>query len=234
MHHTTVPERAPAEIRVMLVDDQPLVRSGLRTLLELEPDIRVVAEAGDGLTALEATARTPVDVALVDAQMPRMDGIELIVQLAQRRPRLPCLVLTTFDDDDILSRALHAGARGHLLKDVEPEELVGAVRLIHTGRTVLGGMAADYLLSEFLRRGRVPDRSAIDLSALSAREALVARHVGEGLTNREIARTLFITEGTVKNHVSSILRKTRMRDRTAVAIALHAASPGRRADRPHV
>lgn len=211
---------APAPVRVLLVDDQPLVRSGLRTLLDLEGDLRVVAEAADGVQALALDGLADVDVALVDAQMPRMDGVELIGHLTARFPALACVVLTTFEDEEVLAAGLRAGARGHLLKDVEPDELAAAVRQAHAGRVVLGSMAAQVLVQRYLAPQEVVEPGALDLASLSDRERVVARQVARGATNREIARSLFITEGTVKNHVSAVLRKLDVRDRTALALRL--------------
>lgn len=226
------PPGAHDRVRVLLVDDQPLVRRGLRTLLDLEDDLEVVAEAADGVAALGLEALAHVEVALVDAQMPRMDGVELISRLAERHPGIACIVLTTFDDEAILDRALRAGARGHLLKDVEPDELVSAVRHAHAGRPVLGRRAADLLLSRYLAAPAPEPPVAVDLAVLSGRERVVARHVARGATNREIARVLFISEGTVKNHVSAVLRKLHVRDRTALAITVNGALA--RAARPVV
>lgn len=217
---------APDPVRVLLVDDQPLIRRGLRTLLDLEEDLEVVGEADDGVSALRLEVLPRVDVALVDAQMPRMDGVELISCLVERHPGIACVVLTMFDDETILDRALRAGARGHLLKDVEPDELVGAVRHAHAGRPVLGGRAADLLLSRYLAATAPETPPAVDLGVLSERQRVVARHVARGATNREIARLLFISEGTVKNHVSAVLRKLDARDRTALAITLNGAEEG--------
>jgi DNA-binding NarL/FixJ family response regulator len=223
MSHDFPPTADAGLVRVLLVDDQPLVRRGLRALLDLEDGIRVVAEAGDGAQALALGALPDVDVALVDSQMPGMDGVELIAHLADGHPGIACVVLTTFDDESVLDRALRAGARGHLLKDVEPDELASAVRHAHSGRTVLGRMAAELLVARYLAVTQTPEPSGLDLQDLSDRERVVARHVGRGATNREIARLLYITEGTVKNHVSAILRKLDLRDRTALAIRLTGA-----------
>lgn len=223
MSHDAPPLDAPAQARVLLVDDQPLVRRGVRTLLDLEDDMRVVAEAGDGVEALGLSTLAEVDVALVDVQMPRMDGVELIARLAEQHPRIACVVLTTSEDEAVLDRVLRAGARGHLLKDVEPDELVSAVRRANVGRAVLGRMAAEVLLSHYLAGVRTPEPRGVDLRALSDRERVVAQHVASGATNREIARVLCITEGTVKNHVSAILRKVDVRDRTALALRLTGA-----------
>ncbi|WP_431836710.1 response regulator [Cellulomonas sp. Y8] len=223
IHEAALPPVGHDGVGVLLVDDQPLVRRGLRTVLELEDDLWVVAEAGDGVEALRLPALNQVDVALVDAQMPRMGGVELIGHLAEQHPTIACVMLTTFDDETLLAEALRSGARGHLLKDVEANELATAVRQAHAGRPVLGHMAADVLLSRYVSggRGQLGQNTRAALSALSERERVVARHVGRGATNREIARLMFISEGTVKNHVSAILRKLCLRDRTALAIRLN-------------
>ncbi|WP_433519983.1 response regulator [Nonomuraea sp. CA-143628] len=191
------------------------MRQGLRKLLELEEGIEVVGEAADGLAALDLLPSARPDVALVDARMPRMDGIELIGRLD-----IPAIILTTFDDDDYIFGGLRAGARGYLLKDTPPDELVAAIRKAARGETVLGGVAAERVVAELRSAPATPDLA----DQLSEREHEVAVLVGDGATNREIARRLFITEGTVKNHISSILRKLRLRDRTQLAI--HIAKSG--------
>lgn len=202
-------------VSVLIVDDQILLRQGLRKLLEIEEGIEVVGDAADGIEALEflATA-TPPNVALVDARMPRMDGIELIARMRAEHPEVPAVILTTFDDDELVFGGLRAGARGYLLKDVPPDELVLAIRQAARGETVLGGPAADRLVATL----NEPAPPVTAPETLSDREWEVARLVGEGATNREIARALFITEGTAKNHVTSILRKLDLRDRTALAL----------------
>lgn len=203
---------------MLIVDDQILLRQGLRKLLEIEDGVEVVGDASDGVEALEFLASAPPpDVALVDARMPRMDGIELITRMRAEHPGVPAVILTTFDDDELVFGGLRAGARGYLLKDVPPEELVLAIRQAARGETVLGGPAADHLVAA-LTAPPAPAPSPVRPSALSEREWEVARVVGTGATNREIARTLFITEGTAKNHVTSILRKLDLRDRTALAL----------------
>jgi DNA-binding NarL/FixJ family response regulator len=202
-------------VRVLIVDDQVLMRQGLRKLLELEEGIEVVGEAADGLAALDLLPSARPDVALVDARMPRMDGIELVGRLD-----IPAIILTTFDDDDYIFGGLRAGARGYLLKDTPPDELVAAIRKAARGETVLGGVAAERVVAELRSAPATPDLA----DQLSEREHEVAVLVGDGATNREIARRLFITEGTVKNHISSILRKLRLRDRTQLAIHIARSS----------
>ncbi|MFC0546106.1 response regulator [Kutzneria chonburiensis] len=205
-------------VRVLLVDDQILMRSGLRKLLEIEDGIEIVADVGSGPDALAVVPACFPDVALVDARMPGMDGIELITELTRRHPEIASIVLTTFDEDEYLFGALKAGARGFLLKDASPEELVAAIHRAAAGGTVLSDQVAGRVVAQL--RGEAPAQPV-----LSSREAEVARLVGAGASNREIAAELFITEGTVKNHVSSTLRKLGLRDRTQLALHV-TSSPG--------
>ncbi|MGQ4271236.1 response regulator [Nocardiopsis changdeensis] len=215
-------------MRVLIVDDQVLLRRGLRKLLEFEDGIEVAGDVGDGLEALEflagAAAGGLPDVALVDARMPRMDGPTLIGRMREEYPDVPALVLTTFDDDDIVFGCLRAGARGHLLKDVPPEELVSALQRVARGETVLGTAAAERLVASLgggteAAAAQAPPRGAEPARPpLSEREWEVARMIGAGATNREIARGLFITDGTARNHVTNILRKLGLRDRTRLAL----------------
>ncbi|MGA4992628.1 response regulator [Nonomuraea bangladeshensis] len=205
-------------VRVLLVDDQELMRQGLRKLLEIEDGIEIVGEAADGLAALEAIGETRPDVALVDARMPRMDGVELIGRLAAEHPHVAAIVLSTFDEDHYIFGALRAGAVGYLLKDSSPEDLVAAVVRAGRGETVLSSPIAARLVADLRRtpaHGAFPGEEL-----LSARELDVARMVAAGAANREIAARLHITEGTVKNHVSSVLRKLGLRDRTQLALRL--------------
>lgn len=202
-------------VRVLIVDDQSLMRRGLWKLLELEEGVEVVADAGDGTEALQVLSKVAVNVALVDARMPRMDGVELIARMRQEYPGVPAIVLTTFDDDSYLTGALVAGAKGYLLKDTEPADLVAAIHKVTRGETILGSAAAEGLIAGI----RPP--AATETSALSEREGEVAALVGAGASNREIARRLYITEGTVKNHVSQVLRKLGLRDRTQLAVHIN-------------
>jgi DNA-binding NarL/FixJ family response regulator len=206
-------------IRVLLVDDQVLMRRGLRKLLEVEDGIEVVGEAADGVEALRLIPDARPEVALVDARMPNMDGVELIRRLSQEHPRVAAIVLTTFDDDEYVFGGLRAGAKGYLLKDTPPEELVSAVEKASRDETVLGGQIASRVVSELRRRTDPAERpSRRGDEVLSGREVEVAKLVGAGASNREIARRLYITEGTAKNHISKILRKLGFRDRTQLAL----------------
>lgn len=214
-----------AAVRVLLVDDQTLVRQGIRSLLELAPDVDVVAEAEDGMAALAAVREHEPDVVLLDLRMPRHDGIWVLEAMSESGYDVPVLVLTTFDDDALVFRALRAGARGYLLKDVTLEQLTGAVRTLASGGTLVQPSITDRLLRA-VRAGTVPtddlDDGAGPVQELTDRELEVLRLVAAGFSNREIAHALFLAEGTVKNHVSTVLLKLGTRDRTrAVLRALH-------------
>ncbi|MBA4116162.1 MAG: response regulator transcription factor [Rubrobacter sp.] len=209
---------APTTIRVLIVDDQALIRQALKTLLDLEGGIEVVGEAADGLAALEMVSETQPDVALVDVRMPRMDGVELVRRLAAEHPRVAAVILTTFDDEEYIFDGLRAGARGYLLKDAFSEELVAAIEKASRGEVFLGGQVASKVVEEFGRLSRSPGERHPGSESLSERELEVLRLVASGASNREIAKKLYITEGTVKNHISSVLRKLGFRDRTQAAL----------------
>ncbi|WP_309111419.1 response regulator transcription factor [Saccharothrix sp.] len=207
--------------RVVVVDDQTLVRQGIRTLLEVA-EVEVAGEADDGQSALDVIAETAPDVVLLDLRMPRYDGIWTLHRLRERGVEVPVLVLTTFDDDSLVLDALHAGARGYLLKDVTLEQLTRAVHTLAGGGTLIAPSITDRLLRA-IRSGRSPvGAGAASVKELTEREREVLRLVAEGYNNREISAALFLAEGTVKNHVSTILLKLGARDRTnAVLRALH-------------
>lgn len=216
-------------IRVLLVDDQALVRRGLRRLLELESEVVVVGEAGDGAEALELVASgLEVDVALVDARMPVMDGPTLVARLRAQHPGVATLLLTTFDEDELVLGSLAAGAGGFLLKDVEPEDLVQAIRSVRGRTMVIDEHVAPRLVGRITQERPAVGRAQRLTSPavlpggpdLTARELEIAGMVAGGASNREIADALYLTEGTVKNHVSSALRKLGLRDRTQLALAL--------------
>jgi DNA-binding NarL/FixJ family response regulator len=205
-------------IRVLLADDHELVREGLRAVIDLEEDLTVVAEAGDGVAALEAVARHRPDVAVLDVQMPRLDGIGVCERLASREEGGPgVLVLTTFDDDGYVYRALRAGASGILLKDVPRSQLVQAVRVVAAGDELLAPAITRRLVERFLRT----PASVGGLERLTERETEVLRLVGRGLSNREIAALLVLGEATVKTHVGSIFSKLGLRDRAQAVVAAY-------------
>ena len=193
-------------IRLMLVDDHPVVRDGLHGVFAADVDFEVVAEAGDGQEALARAARVEVDVVLLDLRMPRMGGVETIRALATQAPDVRVLVLTTFDTDRDVLPAIEAGATGYLLKDASAAELKSAVRAAYAGQPVLAPSVAGRLIGQVRRR---PD------SALSPREVEVLRLVAAGTTNRETARRLLISEATVKTHLLHLYEKLGVNDRAA-------------------
>ncbi|MFS0704435.1 response regulator [Cellulomonas sp. 179-A 9B4 NHS] len=204
-------------IRVVLVDDQTLVRQGVRGLLGLSDAVDVVAEGADGDEALALVAEHRPDVLLLDLQMPRRDGIATLEALRDAGDPTPVLVLTTFDDDALVARALGAGAHGYLLKDVTLEQLVDAVRRVAAGERLWQPAVTDRLLRALLDRPVVVD--GLDRpEPLTARELDVLRLLAAGWSNREIADTLHLAPGTVKNHVSAVLLKLGVRDRTRAVL----------------
>lgn len=210
-------------IRTVIVDDQNLVRQGVRSLLELGEDITVVAEADGGASGLAAIREHQPHVVLLDLRMPDQDGAWVLEQLRELKVDVPVLVLTTFDDDELVLRALSAGARGYLLKDVTLEQLHSGVRRLAEGGTLIQPAVTDRLLRA-VRSGAVPAPidDGMPTQALTGRELEVLRLMAAGLTNKEVAQTMHLAEGTVKNHVSMVLLKLNSRDRTnAVLRALH-------------
>jgi len=215
-----VPELEP--IRVLLVDDQRLMREGLRTLLELHPDMHVVGEAGDGMEAEDfiKAAELQPRVVLMDLRMPRMDGVTATRHIKRRWPDIQLLVLTTFDDDELVFRSIEAGASGYLLKDVGSDALAEAVRAASRGDAPLQPSVARKILVRLRAPAAAHPPSLPEPTGegLSERELAVLRLLGRGAPNREIAEALALTEGTVKNYVSAILAKTGLHDRTQAAL----------------
>ena len=205
-------------IRTLVVDDQSMVRAGLRMLLAGEPDIDVVAEAGNGLEAIAQVARYHPDVVLMDIRMPELDGLEATRRiLAGADDTVKVLILTTFDLDDYVYEALRAGASGFVLKDEPPEQLIAAVRTIAAGDALLSPSVTRKVIAHFARRQRNRPPPALD--SLTPREMDVFRLIASGLSNAEIGRELFISDTTVKTHVTRLLQKLEVRDR-AQAIVL--------------
>jgi DNA-binding NarL/FixJ family response regulator len=209
-------------VKILLVDDQRLLREGLRTLLEFHSDLWVMGEAGDGIQAESLMEELHPQVVLMDLRMPRRDGVEATRRITARWPDVAVLVLTTYDDDELVFRSIEAGATGYLLKDVGSDALAEAVRAASRGESPLQPTIARKVLkrlqprqgvfsSSLSRRPPAPEQ-------LSARERDVLRLLGTGATNREIAERLSLTEGTVKNYISAILAKTGFRDRTNAAL----------------
>jgi DNA-binding NarL/FixJ family response regulator len=202
-------------IRLVIADDQALVRAGLRGLLELAGDFDVVAEAGDGREAIECTQRTAPDLLLLDVRMPAGSGLEVLRELRQRGALPPTLLLTTFDDDEALLEGMRAGARGFLLKDVTPERLYDAIRRVAAGESLFQPALTARALA---RLGSEVAATDISPEALTPREAEILRLLAGGFSNKEIARALGTAEGTIKNHVSSVLGKLGVRDRTRAVL----------------
>jgi DNA-binding NarL/FixJ family response regulator len=208
-------------IRVLLVDDQSLLRMGFRLILEAEPDIEVIGEAADGATGVSMASALYPDVVLMDVRMPGTDGIAATASITAVNPATKVLILTTFDLDEYVFAGLRAGASGFLLKDVPPAELLAAIRTVAGGEAVLAPTATRRLINQFVPLlpdpGRQPDRDAL-LSKLTNREQAVFAQLAAGRSNREIAADLHLSEGTVKVHVGRILAKLDLRDRVQAVV----------------
>jgi len=206
-------------IQVLLVDDQNLIRQGLTALLELEPDIKIVGQAGNGDIALKLVAELNPDVVLMDVRMPIMDGVAATREIKTHFPEVKVLVLTTFDDDEYVQSALQNGAMGYLLKDTPSEELAIAIRAVNRGYTQLGPGIVKKLMTQFaVSNNQSSPPPPANLVELTPREKEVLRLIVQGDSNKEIAQKLYISEGTVKNHVTNILNRLGLRDRTQAAI----------------
>jgi len=205
---------------VALADDQPLVRSGLRMIVEGEPDLRVVGEAADGAAAVDLVAAESPDVLLLDVQMPGVDGLAAMEQIAAGAASTRVLMLTTFDLDEYVYRAMRAGASGFLLKDMQGEDIVSCIRQVARGADALLAPALTRRLLDRFAAGP-PRPTAAALDRLTNREVEVLRLVGRGMSNAEIAAELFIGEATVKTHVARVLMKLGLRDRVQAAILAH-------------
>jgi len=209
-------------IRVLVVDDQAMVRAGFRMLLADEPDIEVVAEASDGLGAVAEAARTRPHVILMDIRMPELDGLEATRRITAANPDSRVLILTTFDLDEYVYRALRAGASGFVLKDDPPEQLIAAVRTVAGGDALLSPSVTRRVIAQFTRVHRQAPPQAVE--TLTSRELDVFRLITKGYSNAEIGRELFISDTTVKTHVTRLLQKLDLRDRAqAIVLAYETA-----------
>jgi DNA-binding NarL/FixJ family response regulator len=205
-------------IQIILVDDQELVRTGFRMVLDAQPDMTVVGEAADGLAAIEAAQRTPADVIVMDVRMPRLDGVEAARRICAAGDRPRVLMLTTFDLDEYAFAGLKAGVSGFLLKDVPPQELLFAIRAVHAGDAVVAPSTTRRLIDRFAPMLPASGPSPSDLAELTEREREVLVQVAVGLSNAEIAGRLFVSEATVKTHVGRILAKLGLRDRVQAVV----------------
>ncbi len=203
-------------IRILIADDHPLVREGLRRILELDPQMKVVGEVGDGQGAINKTRILNPDVILMDLKMPGTDGIEASRVIRREFPEIRVIILTVADDDDMLE-VIRAGASGYLLKDVEPGELLKAIHTVYEGRPAFHPIVTSRLLGEYNRLS-MPVRKDDEISMLTEREKEVLSLIAQGESNKNIAHKLFISEKTVKNHITSIFRKLKVEDRTQAAI----------------
>jgi DNA-binding NarL/FixJ family response regulator len=207
-------------IRVALVDDQPLFRGGLRMLIDSQDDLEVVGEAGDGVEARDMVRTSKPDVVLMDIRMPRADGIQatewIVADSSAEGPRI--LVLTTFDLDENAAKAIRAGASGFVLKDAEPEFLLAAIRTVHSGTAVIAPSATTELFQHFGERGPTPGDPEVLLRDLSMREREIFHLAARGLSNSEIAKAEFVSEATVKTHISRVLAKLGLRDRVQLVV----------------
>jgi DNA-binding NarL/FixJ family response regulator len=210
-------------IHLLLVDDQSLIRRGLKALLKPEPDLTVLGEAENGKQAMDwlQSAEQLPDVILMDVRMPEMDGVAATQAIAQAFPTVKILILTTFDDTEYVTQALQHGASGYLLKDTPAEELVQAIQLVHKGYTQLGPGLAQKLIGK--SHPAPPPENPLEtiLAELTPREREILQLISQGSSNKEIAQALYISEKTVKNHITSILGRLGLRDRTQAVVWLH-------------
>ena len=206
-------------VNVMLVDDQTLVREGIKSLLQLAGHVRIVGEASDGQEALEELPRCQPDVVLMDIRMPRMDGIEAMTRMKEQGIQTPVIILTTFDDHELVLNGIRAGARGFLLKDVSLESLVEAIETVKNGETLIQPAVTERVLKGFteLQGDSKVEKDPVQ-EPLTQREIEILRLMAGGYSNKEISRAIFKSEGTIKNHVSNILAKLNVRDRTRAVL----------------
>ena len=212
-------------IRLLIVDDQAIIRYGLRSLLEIQPEFTVIGDVGNGqeafssISSLQQKSELP-DVVLLDVRMPIMDGVATTKEITQHYPEIKILILTTFDDDEYISQAMNYGAKGYLLKDSPPEDLTMAIHAVNRGHTHLGPGLFEKALNHTPGKIKASAVVSEQLAELSPREREVLNLIAVGAKNREIAHQLYISEKTVKNHVTSILSKLNLRDRTQAALLI--------------
>ena len=219
-------------IHILIADDQALVRTGFRMILEAEDEFDVVAEARDGAEAIDAARRTRPDIVLMDIRMPTIDGLEATRRIMQTAHPPRVLMLTTFDLDEYIFDALHAGASGFLLKDVPPEQLIAGIRTVHEGESLLAPTVTRRLIQAFVRDHPPPQQPPPQLDDLTARELDILKLLARGLSNTEIAEQLVVSNATVKTHVGRVLAKLGLRDRVQAVVLAYETGiirPGTRA-----
>lgn len=211
-------------MRILLVDDHILFRKGLASLISLRPDLKIVGEAADGLEALTLARETRPDVILMDVYMPHLDGLEAVKLLKEEMPHVDVVMLTVSDDDDVLFQAVKNGAKGYLLKNLEPQELYSLLDKLRLGEAAISGAMAFKVLQELMHSASSATKPQSRVDELSAREIMVLEEVVKGVSNKDIADTLSITENTVKIHLRNILEKLHLQNRTQAAV--HAVREG--------
>lgn len=205
-------------IRVLIVDDQALIREGLRLMLDLYDEIDIAGEATNGKEAVDFIEKEEVDVVLMDIRMPIMDGVEATKAIKDKHPNIKIIILTTFNEDEYIFKGLKNGADSYILKDVSSKELVNIIKSVHSGEMLFHGDVAKTIASAVI--DREDDKKEDIFKRLTPRELEIAKLIGEGKSNREISQILYITEGTVKNYVTKILDKLEIRDRTQLALMI--------------
>lgn len=210
-------EKQKMTVRILLVEDQTIVRNGLKLILEQDQEFQVIVEASNGVEALSQLEHTHVDLVMMDVRMPEMNGIEATKRIKSLYPDLKVIILTTFEDEEYAYQTLKDGANGFLLKSSEPEKLLSSIHSVLSGGLVLQEDIAAKLMPKLLRQSIGPKDEEIQLP-LTERELSIVKLVGEGKSNKEIANSLFLSIGTVKNHITNILQELDLRDRTQLAI----------------
>lgn len=207
-------------IRVIIADDQKILREGLKTIINMEKDIEVCSLAENGQEAYDMSLKLIPDVVLMDIKMPLLNGVEATKKIKESLPEVRIIVLTTFNDDEYIFDALKFGASGYLLKDATPEQIIEAIRTVHGGGALIQPDVAVRVLNKFSQMAKVDKDPDIDerVKLLTDREIVICRLVGEGKSNKEISDELFLSEGTIKNHITNILNKLDLRDRTQIAV----------------